>query len=122
MEQETLQAQLSSLRGHEDDLKRRLPEVEKGWQSRRDELNRSSSRLHSLKELEAQFAGFGQGVRTLMKDAALSSRFSGVLADAIQAPPELEPALEVGTGGTLAVHPLLRRPGCHRGAGVSESK
>ena len=93
-EQETLQAHVSSLRGNEDDLKRRLPEVEKGWQSRRDELNRSSSRLHSLKELEAQFAGFGQGVRTLMKDAGLRSRFSGVLADAIQAPPELEPALE----------------------------
>ncbi|NTW99355.1 MAG: chromosome segregation protein SMC, partial [Geobacteraceae bacterium] len=94
LEQETLQARLSTLRGHEDDLKVRLPEVEKGWQSRRDELNRSSSRLHSLKELEAQFAGFGQGTRTLMKDSFFRSRFSGVLADAIQVPPELEPALE----------------------------
>lgn len=93
-EQEVLQARLSTLRGHEDDLKRRLPEVEKVWQSRRDELNRSSSRLHSLKELEAQFAGFGQGTRSLMKDAGLRSRFSGVLADAIQAPAELEVALE----------------------------
>jgi chromosome segregation protein len=94
LEQEKLQAGLSTLRGHEDDVKVRLPEVEKVWQSRRDELNRSSSRLHSLKELEAQFAGFGQGTRTLMKDASFRSRFSGVLADAIQAPPELEPALE----------------------------
>ena len=93
-EQETLQAGLSTLRGHEGNLKLRLPEVEKGWQSCRDELNRSSSRLHSLKELEAQFAGFGQGTRTLMKDTSLRSRFSGVLADAIQAPPELEAALE----------------------------
>ena len=94
LEQEELQAHVSSLRGREDDLKRRLPEVEKEWQGRRDELNRSSSRLHSLKELELQFAGFGQGVRTLMKDASRRSRFSGVLADAIQAPSELEPALE----------------------------
>ncbi|MGB9079689.1 MAG: chromosome segregation protein SMC, partial [Desulfuromonadaceae bacterium] len=93
-EQETLQALLSSLRGREDDLKLRLPEIEKGWQSSRDGLNRSSSRLNSLKELEAQFAGFGQGTRTLMKEASLRSRFNGVLADAIQAPPELEPALE----------------------------
>jgi chromosome segregation protein len=93
-EQEELQAHVSSLRGQEDALKGQIPEVEKRWQSRRDELNRSSSRLHSLKELEAQFAGFGQGTRTLMKDAGFSSRFSGVLADAIQAPPELEPALE----------------------------
>ncbi len=94
LEQETLQARLSFLRGHEDDLKVRLPGVEKVWQSRRDELNRSSSRLHSLKELEAQFAGFGQGTRTLMMDTSFRSSFSGVLADAIQVPPELEPALE----------------------------
>src|SRR6185369_318756 len=93
-EQEALRTHLSALRGREDELKRRLPEVEKGWQASRDEQNRSSSRLHTLKELEAQFAGFGQGVRTLMKDAGLSSRFSGVLADAIQTSPELEPALE----------------------------
>jgi chromosome segregation protein len=100
-EQEALQVRLSSLRGQEDDVKGRLPEIEKGWQSCRDELNRSSSRLHSLKELEAQFAGFGQGVRSLMKDASQRSRFSGVLADAIQAPPELESALEAALGDRL---------------------
>ena len=94
LEQETVKARLSTLRGQEDALKRLLPEVEKSWQSCRDELNRSSSRLHSLKELEAQFAGFGQGARSLMKDTGFRSRFSGVLADAIQAPAELEAALE----------------------------
>ncbi len=94
LEQETLKAHLSSLRALEDDLKRRLPDLEKLWQSRRDELYRSSSRLHSLKELEAQFAGFGQGTRSLMKDTGFRSRFNGVLADAIQAPAELEAALE----------------------------
>ncbi len=93
-EQEELLLNVSSLRSQEDDLKRRLPEVEKRWQTSRDGLNRSSSRLHSLKELEAQFAGFGLGARTLMKDATRSSRFGGVLADAIQVPPELEAALE----------------------------
>jgi chromosome segregation protein len=100
-EQEMLRVDLSSLRGREDDLKQRLPDVDKGWQSGRDELNRSSSRLHSLKELEAQFAGFGLGVQTLMKDASLRSRFSGVLADAIQVPSELEPALESALGEWL---------------------
>ncbi len=100
-EQEELQAYISSLRGQEDELKRRLPEIEKRWQSCRDGLNRSSSRLHSLKELEAQFAGFGQGVRTLMQDAGQRSRFSGVLADAIQAPAELEAALEAALADRL---------------------
>lgn len=101
LELETLQAELSGLRGQEEDLKKRLPEIEKGWQSRRDELNRSSSRLHSLRELEAQFAGFGQGTRTLMKDARLRANFSGVLADAVQAPPELEAALEAALAERL---------------------
>ncbi|MDD2364635.1 MAG: chromosome segregation protein SMC [Desulfuromonadaceae bacterium] len=105
MDKETLQAQVSSLRIREDELKRSLPEIEKSWQSCRDELNRSSSRLHSLKELEAQFAGFGQGTRTIMKDAGLRSRFSGVLADAIQAPAELETAIESAL--ELRLHSLL---------------
>jgi len=100
-EQEALHVRISTLRGHEEEVKKRLPEVEKGWQSRRDELNRVSSRLHSLRELEAQFAGFGQGVRTLMKDAGLRSRFSGVVADAVQAPPELEPAVEAALAEQL---------------------
>ncbi|HIJ96205.1 MAG TPA: chromosome segregation protein SMC [Desulfuromonadales bacterium] len=93
-QQEELQVELSTLRSHEEQLKTALPEIEKLWQSRRDELSRSSARLHSLKELEAQFAGFGQGVRSVMKDAALRTRFNGVLADVIEAPPELEAALE----------------------------
>jgi chromosome segregation protein len=100
-EQETQQAHLTHLHSREEELKRRLPEVEKDWQSRRDGLSRNSSRLHSLKELETQFAGFGKGVRTLMKDASHRTRFSGVLADAIQAPPELEPALEAALAERL---------------------
>ena len=99
--QESLAAEAAVLRGHEETLKRHLPDVEKAWQSCRDDLNRSSSRLHSLKELEEQFAGYGQGVRTLMKDAARRSRFSGVVADALQAPPELETALEAALADRL---------------------
>jgi len=93
-EQEQLQVELNTLRGHEAELRQRLPEVEKNWQARRDDLNRASSRLHSLRELEAQFAGYGQGVRKLMKEEGLRSRFSGVVADAVDAPPELEAAVE----------------------------
>ncbi|MEI6209198.1 MAG: chromosome segregation protein SMC [Desulfuromonadales bacterium] len=93
-ERDVLQAEIGALRSHEDDLKKRLPEAERVWQIRRDELNRAISRLHSLKELEAQFAGFGQGVRTLMQDTVLRSRFSGVLADIIRTIPEIEPAVE----------------------------
>ncbi|GFE59712.1 chromosome segregation protein SMC [Geobacter sp. AOG2] len=93
-EQEQFQVELNNLRGREAELRQRLPEVEKSWQTRRDDLSRTSSRLHSLRELEAQFAGYGQGVRKLMKEEGLRSRFSGVVADAVDAPPELEAAVE----------------------------
>jgi chromosome segregation protein len=93
-ERDSLQAEISSLRGREEELKTLLPEAEKTWQSRRDELNRASSRLLSLKELEAQFAGFGNGVRALMQDPDMRTRFTGVVADAIQVRNELEPAVE----------------------------
>src|SRR6185369_7417725 len=49
-------------------LKNSLDVVEREFRTSRDELSKISSRLHSLQELEAQFAGYGQGVRTLMLD------------------------------------------------------
>jgi chromosome segregation protein len=99
--QETCKIELTRLRNHEDELKKRLPEQEKVWQSRRDELNRSTSRLHSLKELEAQFAGYGQGVKNLMQATQLQSGFSGLLADSIETAPDLEAAVEAALADHL---------------------
>jgi chromosome segregation protein len=99
--QEAARVELSRLRNHEDGLKKRLPEQEKIWQARRDELNRVASRLHSLKELEAQFAGYGLGVKNLMKATELRSGFSGLLADAIETAPELEAAVEAALADQL---------------------
>ncbi len=92
--QEECRVELTRLRSQEDELKKRLPEQEKLWQARRDSLNRAASRLHSLKELEAQFAGYGLGVKNLMKATELQSGFSGLLADSIETAPELEAAVE----------------------------
>lgn len=100
-EQEQLQVEISSLRRREDDLKIRLPELDALWQKQRDELNRASSRLHSLQELEAQFAGYGRGVKSLMQSPDLRPHFSGLLADCITAPRELETALEAALADSL---------------------
>jgi chromosome segregation protein len=100
-EQEELQIEVSALRRREDDLKVRLPEQEAHWQKQRDELNRASSRLHSLQELEAQFAGYGRGVKSLMQASELRPRFSGLLADTVTAPRELETALEAALADRL---------------------
>ena len=100
-EQERLQSEINGLRGSDDELKRRLPESEKNWQLRRDELNLAASRLQSLKELEAQFAGYGQGVKNLMKASALRSRFSGLLADIIDTQEGTEAAVEAALSERL---------------------
>ncbi len=100
-QQSALQVEMSELRDREGLLKTAIPEQERRWQRCRDELNRSSSRLHSLKELEAQFAGYGQGVKSLMQAGELKSRFSGLLADLLTAPPELEAAVEAALADFL---------------------
>ena len=100
-EQEAGRIELSRLRSHENELKKRLPEQENIWQTRRDELNRAASRLHSLKELETQFAGYGPGVKNLMSATELRSGFSGMLADVIETAPELEAAVEAALADRL---------------------
>ena len=100
-EQEALKVEMAGLRGREDELKIRLPELEKVWQTRRDELNLTASRLHSLKELEARFAGYGQGVKNLMASAELRAGFNGLLADVIETAPELEAAVEAALADRL---------------------
>jgi len=93
-EQGRLQSEIAALRLREEELRVRLPEQEAGWQKTRDELNRAASRLHSLRELESQFEGYGRGVKNLMRNPDLSGGFSGLLADVVTAPLELETALE----------------------------
>jgi chromosome segregation protein len=100
-EQETFKVEIAGLRSREEELKTRLPELEKNWQTQRDELNLTSSRLHSQKELEARFAGYGQGVKNLMNSAELRSGFNGLLADAIETAPELEAAVEAALADRL---------------------
>jgi chromosome segregation protein len=75
-------------------LKTQLPELEKQAQTQRDELSRNSSRLTSLQELEARFAGYGQGVRQLMTEYPLRERLGGILADTLLVPEEYERAVE----------------------------
>ena len=100
-EQDELKIRLGALRLREEEVKARLPECEKAWQASRDELNLAASRLRSLQELEARFAGYGQGVKSLMTSPEFRPGFDGFLADAIQTAPELEAAVEAALAGHL---------------------
>lgn len=93
-EQQTAATQIALLAEQEKLLKTQLPELDKLVQSQRDEVSRNSSRLTSLQELEAQFAGYGQGVRQLMTESPLRERLGGMLADTLLVPEEYELAVE----------------------------
>ena len=70
-------------------------------QLRRDELSSAASRLTSLQELEAQFAGYGQGVRNLLLADAFKDAPFTMLADALEVEEEFEVALESVLGERL---------------------
>ena len=93
-ERKNFQSEVEILLRHEEDIKKQLLAQENGWQETRDKLTRSSSRLHSLRELESRFEGYNRGVKSLMQAPELRGCFIGLLADAICVPQELETALE----------------------------
>lgn len=92
---------IGSLAADEDAVRHSLTDVDLELQQGRDEQSAVVSRLNSLQELEAQFAGYGQGVRTLMLADVFKGRFAGLLADAIEVEEAFEPALEAVLGSRL---------------------
>jgi len=93
-QKDRLADELTVLRSRENQLKERFAEVNRKLQEKRDELNKKGSRLHSLQELEAQFAGYGQGVRSLFLTERFKGKFKGLLADFVEVEEKYELALE----------------------------
>ena len=103
-EQSRLAALTESIRtvsSGEEEARVALADIEQELQQGRDEHSAVASRLHSLQDLEAQFAGYGQGVRTLMLADAFKKRFAGLLADAVEVEEKFETALEAVLGSRL---------------------
>lgn len=96
-----LEEELATLRQREKDLRADLDGVEHAFQAERDRLSKQSSRLHSLQELEAQFAGYGRGVRSLCLAEPFKGRLRGVVADIIEVAEEYEVALEAALAERL---------------------
>ena len=82
-------------------LKQAQESGEKALQQRRDQLSGASSRLTSLQELEAQFAGYGQGVRNLLLAEPFRDAPFTMLADALEVEEECEIPLEAVLGERL---------------------
>lgn len=92
---------LAACRRHEEGLKTSQEVVEREVMALRDESSKKRSRLHSLEELEAQFAGYGQGVRNIFLAEHFNGRFPGVVADMLEVDEAYELALEAVLGEKL---------------------
>ena len=93
--------EMTELKQREDELKVTLAAKEKELQVQREQLSAKSSRLSSIQELEAQFAGYGQGVRTLLQADGFMNRFRGMVADIVETDEAYEAAVEVVLGERL---------------------
>ena len=87
----------------------------------RTELQRRTSRLTSLKEIQDRYEGFQRGTRAVMQRAdEIGDRVSGddirgVVADVVRAPEMLEVAVEAALGDRLGGVLVSRARGRHRG-------
>ncbi len=94
-------AEMNSLVQREAELKLCLTVAESALHDKRTELTSKSSRLKSLQELEAQFAGYGQGIRTLLSSERYKSRFRGMVADMVETSEKFETVVEIALGERL---------------------
>ncbi len=82
-------------------LRRGIEENDKDLQAHQDDLNRTLSRLESLRHLEKSLEGYGTGVRTLLGKSDFRERFTQMAADVLEVPPHLETAVEAVLGERL---------------------
>ncbi len=101
IDREKLAKSLADMLSAETESKNSLLRDEAVFQKCRDDYTRLASRLHSLQELEAQFAGYGQGVRTLMLEKHFKPRFNDVIANLIETEELYEAAIEAVLGERL---------------------
>ncbi len=93
-----IETDLDEERGQRDELEQIRRRVEADLKKAETELANRDSRLASLRSLAENFEGYKVGVRTIMKaddlDAKKKGRVLGLVADLVQAPPELDQAVE----------------------------
>jgi chromosome segregation protein len=93
-EKEKISEELNGLKSREAQLKEHSREVNKKLIEKREMLSKKESRLHSLQELEAQYAGYGRGIRSLFLTERFKGVFRGILADFVETEEVYELALE----------------------------
>jgi len=96
-EREDLQTEIASCRERQEVL-------EKDLAIRREELGFKRSRLKSLVDLERNFEGYQEGVRTILRarrEGLQKEGVLGVVADIVETPPQYEMAVSAALGEKL---------------------
>ncbi len=93
-ERSTLQARLDELKPMLEARSRRLHELQ-------PELHKRQSRRHSLEEIAQKYEGFANGTRKIMQAKEGRWGLRGILAEVVEAPAELEAAVEAVLGDRL---------------------
>jgi chromosome segregation protein len=93
-ERDGKRASLEGMRLKAAEYQQRRDQLQATVYQTREQKASTGSRLASLRELEAQFAGFGQGVKTLLSAPDFRGRLGEVLADVLEADPSCELAVE----------------------------
>ncbi len=104
-EGERVRQQREDALGEVESLARQESEAEFAWHAARDRMRESGSRLDSLRELESRFEGYKEGVRAILmareNEPDRRQRVIGLLAEMIDAPAEIERAVEAALGDRL---------------------
>ncbi len=100
-----LGAQTESLEKRQGELQELGEQYEAEVETLRTELHRRRSRLQSLIEIHEKYEGFANGTRAVMQNAetlaSSEQKIWGLVADVVQAPAQLELAVEVALGDRL---------------------
>lgn len=82
-------------------IQERLRQAEGGMEQAGRELTRCRSRLQSLEEIAGRYENVGQGVRELMRKPEVREKTQAIVAEVLDVPSRLEPALAAVLGDRL---------------------
>ncbi|WP_025730064.1 chromosome segregation protein SMC [Atopobacter phocae] len=106
--------QLEDLSQEKVDIKNTQVELQKKWQHHKqayevndNQLRDLNARYHSLKRIKDDYAGYYNGVRSVLKSKDSIGGVIGAVADVIQTAPQLEVAISTALGGS-AQHIIMK--------------
>ena len=82
-----------------EEWKRKRGAASKTVQEKEGEINRTSSRLDSIRSIAERYEGYGNAIRRVMEQKDRESGLVGVVADLIHVKQQYETAIETALGG-----------------------